>query len=411
MLDAVQSGAPWFVGIVGEPGIGKTRLLSELGRRAEERGWLVLDGRAAEFERDVPFGLIVDALNDYLGGLEPALLRSLDDDALAELTSIFPSFSSRGGRLAAQRAGMERYRVHYAIRALLERLAARDALVLALDDVHWADAASIEVIGHLARRFRGPLLLAVAARRPPGRLDASLVAAQRAGFGSRLQLAPLSSDDAAVLLGPDVDVVARATLYRESGGNPFYLEQLARSSPGRGPPASVLTERPNVGWAPPAVVVAAIRGEVAELSAEARGALNAAAVAGESFEAELLAAIADRPHAPTMLAVDELVVADLIRPTEAPTRFRFRHPIVRTVVYDAMAPGLAAGGACAGGRGARSQSRAGRSVRASCRAIGRRWRRARDRAARRRRADRRLAGAVDGGSLAACRVAVAPSAR
>jgi AAA ATPase domain len=88
MLDAVQGGAPWFVGIVGEPGIGKTRLLSELGRRAEERGWLVLDGHAAEFERDVPFGLIVDALNDCLGGLEPALLGSLDDDALAELTSI-----------------------------------------------------------------------------------------------------------------------------------------------------------------------------------------------------------------------------------------------------------------------------------------------------------------------------------
>ena len=57
--------------IVGEPGIGKSRLLGELCRRGEERGYLVLDGRAAEFERDIPFGLVVDALNDYLGSLEP----------------------------------------------------------------------------------------------------------------------------------------------------------------------------------------------------------------------------------------------------------------------------------------------------------------------------------------------------
>jgi hypothetical protein len=60
-LERVGLGKPWFVRLVGEPGIGKTRLLAQLGIRAEQRGWLVLDGRAAEFERDVPFGVIVDA--------------------------------------------------------------------------------------------------------------------------------------------------------------------------------------------------------------------------------------------------------------------------------------------------------------------------------------------------------------
>lgn len=119
-LERVGLGEPWFVQLVGEPGIGKTRLLTELGIRAEQRGWLVLDGRAAEFERDVPFGVIVDALNDYLGGLEPHVLRSLDDDALAELASVFPSLSpyadgamprdqgslaDQGSRTGAQRRG------------------------------------------------------------------------------------------------------------------------------------------------------------------------------------------------------------------------------------------------------------------------------------------------------------------
>ena len=90
-LDQLAAGEPWFVQISGEPGIGKSRLLAELCRRGEDRGYLVLEGRAAEFERDIPFGLIVDALNDYLASLEPAILRSLDDDALSEIASILPS--------------------------------------------------------------------------------------------------------------------------------------------------------------------------------------------------------------------------------------------------------------------------------------------------------------------------------
>ncbi|MBV8944521.1 MAG: AAA family ATPase, partial [Solirubrobacterales bacterium] len=70
-LNRLADGQPWMVQIVGEPGIGKSRLMAEVCRRGEDRGYLVLDGRAAEFERDIPFGLIVDALNDYLGSLEP----------------------------------------------------------------------------------------------------------------------------------------------------------------------------------------------------------------------------------------------------------------------------------------------------------------------------------------------------
>ena len=74
-LERVTEGVPQAVQLTGEPGIGKSRLLAELSNLGEKRGYLVLDGRAAEFERDIPFGLIVDALNDYLGSLEPAVLR------------------------------------------------------------------------------------------------------------------------------------------------------------------------------------------------------------------------------------------------------------------------------------------------------------------------------------------------
>src|SRR5262245_37271246 len=145
-LDEVASGASWALELRGEAGIGKSHLLAEACRRAESRGFLVLDGRAAEFEQDMPFGVIVDALNDYVGSLGPTLWRGLDADTLDELASILPSLSGLASERAVVPAGAQRYRVHYAVRALLERLAKRQPILLALDDLHWADAASVEVL-------------------------------------------------------------------------------------------------------------------------------------------------------------------------------------------------------------------------------------------------------------------------
>src|SRR5207248_7764800 len=238
-LDQLSGSEACFVQIVGEAGIGKSRLLAELCQSGEDRGYLVLDGRAAEFERDIPFGLIVDALNDYLGSLEPALLRALDEGQLVELASVFPAVP-RYERLAARREdNAERYRLHYAIRSVLERLTTRKPMLLALDDVHWADAASVEVLTHLLRRFRGPLLTAMAYRQPPARLVGALEAAARNGFGTQLELTPLNSEDTRRLIGEDLDEPTRVAICRESGGNPFYIEQLARASHGRPLPSGL----------------------------------------------------------------------------------------------------------------------------------------------------------------------------
>jgi DNA-binding CsgD family transcriptional regulator len=336
-LDRLASGQPWLVQIVGEPGIGKSRLMAELCRSAGDRGYLVLDGRAAEFERDIPFGLLVDALNDYVGSLEPALLRTLDEGMLAELATVFPAVPRDEWGAALHDDQAERYRLHYAIRSVLERLTERQPMVLALDDVHWADAASIEVLAHLLRRFRGPLLTALAYRQPPARLISALEAATRGGFGTRLELTPLSTEDAQQLIGDELDDSTRAVIYRESGGNPFYIEQLARTSrthplqPGRGPA--------RTSGAVPRAVIAAIREELAGATEQSRLTLQAAAVAGESFEPELVGAIAEQTESAVLAAVDELVEFDFIRATEAPRRFRFRHPIVRRAVYDAIPQG------------------------------------------------------------------------
>ena len=92
-LAELAQGRSVAIELVGEPGIGKTRLLAELARRAEERGHLVLSGRAAELERDLPFWVFVDALDEYLQGLEPRRLEFLGDDARAELSHVFPSLA------------------------------------------------------------------------------------------------------------------------------------------------------------------------------------------------------------------------------------------------------------------------------------------------------------------------------
>jgi DNA-binding CsgD family transcriptional regulator len=336
-LDRAASGASWALELCGEAGIGKSHLLAEACRRAEGRGFVVLDGRAAEFEHDVPFGVIVDALNDHVGSLGPAVLRALDAATLSELAWILPSLSGLEAEGARAPGGEQRYRVHYAVRALLERLAKTRPVMLALDDAHWADAASVEVLAHVLRRFRGPLLVALASRRSPRRLVAALEGSARAGLGSRLELSPLSRDEAGVLLGPELDAPTREGLYRESGGNPFFLEQLARKVsrlPATGtvePARDIAAVAPGVG--------ALIAGELDRLGAAQKVVLDAAAVVGESFDAGLVAAIAERDETGALALLDELVEADLLRPCRLPRSFRFRHPIVRRVVYELMPAG------------------------------------------------------------------------
>src|SRR5215218_561967 len=151
-LAAACEGFPRMLALSGEPGIGKTRLLQELARKADSQGCLVLDGRAAEFERELPFGVLLDACDEYLESLDGRTAERLAGDGLPELATVFPSLRSLVPDPAPVALAHERYRAHRAVREMLERLAKRQPLVLVLDDLHWADEASIELIAHLVRR-------------------------------------------------------------------------------------------------------------------------------------------------------------------------------------------------------------------------------------------------------------------
>jgi ATP/maltotriose-dependent transcriptional regulator MalT len=364
LLDQLDGGTPTAVEVAGEPGIGKTRLLRELGARAEVRGHLVLGGSASELERDLPFSVFVDALDEYVRGLDPWHLEVLEEQVQAELAHVFPSLwaLAKGRAVSLQH---ERYRSHRAVRALLERLAEARPLVLLLDDVHWVDSASGELLGALLRRPpASPVLLALGARphQTPERLSAALERACREKILARIDLGPLSPEDARALFDQGLDHGAVSALYDESGGNPFYIHQLARMlDPARAPSTEAVELSEAIG-VPPAVA-AALAEELALLSAHSRLVLEGAAVAGDPFEPELAAAAAETSEASAMDAIDEVLQRDLIRQTEVPRRFRFRHPLMRRAVYETTAAGwrLGAHERCAEALSARGASAAARA--------------------------------------------------
>ncbi len=365
VLAEVDRGHSAAIEIVGEPGIGKTRLLAELGERADAGGRLVLSGSASELERDLPFSVFVDALDEYLEGLDPGSLARLDGDVRTELAHVFPSLSAleSAGRMALQH---ERYRTHRAVRALLEHLARTRAVALLLDDLHWADSASIELLGGLLRRGPAAPVLMVLALRPrhvPERLAIALERADRSDTLTRLELGALTPVEARELLGGLVADEAWATLlYEESGGNPFYLEQLARSR-GRDGEAAGAGDVSATSMGVPSAVAASLSQELGLLSPTGRLVLEGAAVAGDPFEPELAAVAAGTPEAAAMDAVDELLRLDLVRTTDVPRRFRFRHPLVRHAVYETTAGGwrLGAHERCAEALAARGATAAARA--------------------------------------------------
>ncbi|TDC43642.1 LuxR family transcriptional regulator [Actinomadura sp. KC345] len=345
MLDAAEEGYG-YLALVGEPGAGKTRLLNELADAASARKLPFVAGRAAEFEQEMPFGAVVDALDDRL---EEHTL-SLSAGALRLLGSVFPALSDpadpaqlTGG--AAPDSRVARYQLHRTVRHLLEDLAEPHGLVLILDDLHWADDATIELMDHLVRHPpRARVLVAVAYR--PAQASPRLAALVDAAGpqGVRVTADPLTHSEVAEFLGPDVSRSRCEALFRASGGNPFYLEALSKMGPGGGPAGRGGTDRQ--GWengvaslteVPPAVR-AALQVELSALPPEALLMARGAAVAADVFEPALAAVAAEMEQNAALTALDVLTGHDVVRATTG-GRFRFRHPLVRHVAYASTAAG------------------------------------------------------------------------
>jgi predicted ATPase len=238
LLDALdEDGEGTVLQVAGEPGIGKSRLLRELLASAVGRGLIVLSGRAAELEAELPFGVFADAMDDWLQGLPPEHRRMLAGEVVSPLAIVLPAYE---GLASAQPPELqqERYRAYRAVRNLLGTIAADTPVVVILDDVQWADPGSLELLSYLlAHPPRGPVLLTLGFRpaQLPARLATALAAAERDHDARRVHLEPLGPLAARQLLLTDVPEAVFERLYRESGGNPFFLLQLARGAQGAAP--------------------------------------------------------------------------------------------------------------------------------------------------------------------------------
>ncbi|WP_225850480.1 AAA family ATPase [Streptomyces sp. HPF1205] len=333
VLDALgQDGSPSVVDITGEAGGGKTRLLTELCARARKRGLTVLCGRATEYERHFPFRVFADALADAPAAApDPAWPD--DDPALAAAAPLL-----RGVPDAAA-PGADRFAVHRACAALLARLG-EDGLVLALDDLHWADPAALELLDHLIRHpVAGRVLVAVARRdrQTPARLSTAL--ARGAGIGTVLALAlrPLPERESIAAWAADIPSADARELYAASEGNPLCLLSLLHayrhgSRPRGGAAGGALAE------GVPAALRALFLDELAPLTGTQRLIAEAVAVLGDHATDGMLAPATGVSPAVVEACTAELARRDLLRAGSG-GRWTLRHPLLRALVYESMPAG------------------------------------------------------------------------
>ncbi|MBF9129250.1 AAA family ATPase [Plantactinospora sp. S1510] len=319
ILDDIEGGAR-FVEVTGDPGIGKTRLLTEVANLARARKIPVWSGAAPQPGWEFPFGGFVDAIDRHLVGASPVQLAGLSPDDQEALASIFPMFPgpSDGGPRPARLP--QRYALVRAIHALVESYPSTGGpLVIVLDDLHRADDQTIDALRYLLHSPpRAALLVAFAhrERQTPAQLRAAVGTAPEL---TRLRLGPLSRRQVGVLLAGRPHPLGARELYRRSGGNPRYLEALTAVGPA----------------AVDAVTVAEFDG----LSPNARQTASAASVIGDRLHLPIVAQVAQLSNVDLLHAIDELVERDLVRYLPETGDFTFRHPFVRRTIYQSSRPG------------------------------------------------------------------------
>jgi len=331
-LAAAAGGHPSIAFVAGESGVGKTRLLTELSERAREQGARTLCGDCVELgEGELPYGPLVAALRPLARDGDP-VLAALPETARAELATLLPELGAPGPPVLGEDGSAQR-RLFEGLLALLERLGRETPVLLALEDIHWADSSTRAFLAFVASAMSTERVLVLCTyrsdelhRRHP--LRPLLAELERDPRARRIELFRLTRAELADQLEGILDAPPAAELverlYGRSEGNPLFAEELlAAGGDGRGalPPTlrdalMVRTERlPENAQ------------EVLRLLAVAQRADHALlADAGELDAEELRTALREA-------AAGHLIVAG------ADGLYRFRHALLREVVHDDLLPG------------------------------------------------------------------------
>jgi len=344
-LDATRDGARRLVLVSGDAGIGKTRLIEELAEQAASSGAEVLWGRCYEGQGAPAFWPWMEVVRASAKGRRPEQLRRALGAGAGDLGQIVPELRELFPDLEPARmldAEAARFRLYDSLSGFLTRLAATRRLVVLLDDLHWGDAPSLELLQFVASRpDDAPILIAgtyrdveLASTHP---LADTLAQLPKDTRYVRLELTGLGEDAVGRLISNATgDVVSQplaAAVQHRTKGNPFFVSELvrlleSREELGGGDAEAVFREKLPVG------VRDVIRRRLARLPERSAELLTLAAVAGEEFELETLALSAelDGEDALKLLepALGDRIVSD--SPT-APGRYRFSHALIRETIY------------------------------------------------------------------------------
>jgi len=359
--ERAQQARGHLVLLSGEPGVGKTRLAQELIAHAQESGATVLRGGCYEYEATTPYLPMVEAFREWARWRSADQLRAALGATASEIAKLAPEIEAKLGPLAPNAPlapGEERLRLFDNAARFLQSLAASRGLLLFVDDLHWADQGTLSLLHYLLRFLRNDRVLVLGAYREieldrAHPLAAALVDWNRERLATRVMLGRLSRADSNALLATlfgqqSVSEDFAAALYRETEGNPFFIEEVVKSLIEQGQ-----IYREGERWqrkdlhelAIPQSVKEAIGRRLTRLSDKVIDALRMAATLGKSFSFIELASVAADDEDALLDALDEASAAQLIRANTASAgastgddSFVFTHDKIREVLYEELNP-------------------------------------------------------------------------
>jgi DNA-binding CsgD family transcriptional regulator len=334
-LERAQDGDGVLVALEGPAGIGKTQLLRAAQAEAEEQGVLVMAARGGELEHQFPNGVVRQLVERPLVQATPeeraAALSGPAGVAAAELGLDASAAPGAGGAEAADRS----FAVLHGLYWLIANLAADRPVMLAVDDIHWADAPSLRFLHYLARRLEGlPVLIVVTARSGEAGSDPNVLQQLLADPAAEsVTPTPLSPGGARELLrsllGDGVDRAFAAACHGATNGNPFLLRQLADAVRADGlDPTHAAADR--IAALGPRTVARSILLRLGHQSDAAARVARALAVLGVQATLRDVAALAGLEPQVAARAADELRGIDVLDGSPDPA---FVHPIVRRAIY------------------------------------------------------------------------------
>jgi class 3 adenylate cyclase len=344
LLEA-RRGRGGLVVLAGEAGIGKTRLASELARQARRLGSAVLWGGCSEAELSLPYLPFVEAIGNYLAEEDVEALGRRLGPAGRELSQLFPQFGDGRAAPPASDAGQAKLRLFEALVSLLAIPASDRTLLLVIEDVHWADDSSRELLDHIARRLAAMRALALVTyrsdelhRRHP--FVPTLRAWRRSNLAQVVELDPLPRGGVAEMLASitqrdQVDAELVDLLHERTEGNPFFVEELLSEAACGLPAGADLSRAVLDGVGIPETVRDTIVQRLSRLDQSHVEVLEVAAVMGRSFSYTTLLAVSEAAEDVVHAALAAAMAVQLIEEhPDGQGRYRWRHALTEESIHD-----------------------------------------------------------------------------